>query len=159
MYIAAIEMVSPAERLVAHEELQPFTSLYDAEDDGLEPEQMSSVRALLAYVVCCTPTHTPHTHTPHTHAAHCASSQQRAMRSRLAHGPESSCLASLHAARRLGHRTGSDARFGLAWLGPRGEWRRAGYLGTKRCSSTRRWDGRVDARERSTSAGARRLAR
>jgi hypothetical protein len=47
MYMASIEMVSPSERLFAHEVLRPFTELYDAEDDGLEAEQMSSVGAMI----------------------------------------------------------------------------------------------------------------
>jgi hypothetical protein len=79
MYIASIEMVSPAERLFAHEELQPFTNLYDAEDDGLESEQMSSVRHSSVGVCCMlhTQAHThthkhtsTHTHT-HTHTHTC----------------------------------------------------------------------------------------
>ena len=100
MYIASIEMVSPAERLFAHEELQPFTNLYDAEDDGLESEQMSSVRHSSVGVCCMLHTHThtsthtrTHTHT-HTHMPHIVrvGSQQRADarhagRSRLAHAP------------------------------------------------------------------------
>ena len=136
MYIASIEMVSPAERLFAHEELQPFTNLYDAEDVGLESEQMSSVRHSSVGVCCLLHIHThKHTHTrththTHTHMPHIvpAGSQQRADvqpchagRSRWAHAPRRVVdIARLLECRAFGHRTGSGARFGLAWPGPRG---------------------------------------